>query len=116
MRRLLRRTIVLLVLAVAGVLALAAYPALGDPVNGHNATPGTLTCGGITHPTTSGSGAALAIQLTDGSGVFVVKEVPDFGIAVGGGIPEGNLQTCVLIEPSLGNIPITVIGILTSTG
>jgi hypothetical protein len=98
-----------------GVLAFAAYPALGDPVNGHNATPGTLTCG-ITHPTTSGSGAALAIQLTDGSGVFVVKEVPDFGIAVGGGVPEGNLQTCVLVEPSLGNVPITVIGILTSTG
>jgi hypothetical protein len=68
MRRLLRRTIVLLVLAVAGVLALAAYPALGDPVNGDNATPGTLTCGGITHPTTSGSGAALAIQLTAGAG------------------------------------------------
>jgi len=101
--------------AAQHLVDLAAYPALGDPLNGHNATPGTLTCGGITHPTTSGSGHALAIQLTDGSGVFVVKEVPGFGIAVGGGIPEGNLQTCVLIEPSLGNIPITVIGILTST-
>lgn len=116
MRHLLRRTIVLLVLAAAGVLALVAYPALGDPLNGHNATPGTLTCGGITHPTTSGSGLANAIQLTDGSGVFVVKEIPVFGFVHGGGIPDGNLQTCVLNEPSIPESPITVIGILTSTG
>jgi hypothetical protein len=110
------RTIALLVLVVAAVLVLAAYPALGDPLNGHNATPGTLTCGGITHPTTSGSVPANAIQLTDGSGVFVVKEIPLFGFVHGGGVPEGNLQTCVLIEPSIPESPITVIGILTSTG
>jgi hypothetical protein len=73
----------------------------------------TLTCGGATHPTTSGSGAANAIQLTDGSGVFVVKEIPLFGFVHGGGIPEGNLQTCVLSEPSIPESPITVIGILT---
>ena len=77
------------------------------------ATPGTLTCGGITHPTTSGSGPANAIQLTDGSGVFVVKEIPLFGFVHGGGIPEGNLQTCVLSEPSIPESPITVIGVLT---
>jgi hypothetical protein len=115
MRRLLRRTVVL-VLAIGAVLVLAAYPALGDPLNGHNSTPGTLTCGGVTHPTTSGSGPANAIQLAEGSGVFVVKEIPLFGFVHGGGIPEGNLQTCVLSEPSIPESPITVIGILTSAG
>jgi hypothetical protein len=114
-RHLLRRTVVL-VLAIGAVLVLAAYPALGDPLNGHNSTPGTLTCGGVTHPTTSGSGPANAIQLADGSGVFVVKEIPLFGFVHGGGIPEGNLQTCVLSEPSIPESPITVIGILTSAG
>jgi hypothetical protein len=116
MRLPLGRTIVLLVLALGGVLALAVYPALADPLSGHNSTPGTLTCGGVVHPTTSGSGPANAIQLTDGSGVFVVKEIPLFGFVHGGGIPEGNLQTCVLSEPSIPESPITVIGILTSAG
>ena len=107
------RTIAVLALVVTAVLVLAVSPAVGDPLNGHNATPGTLTCGGITHPTTSGSGPANAIQLTDGSGVFVVKEIPAFGFVHGGGIPEGNLQACVLSEPSIPESPITVIGILT---
>jgi hypothetical protein len=62
----------------------------------------------VTHPTTSGSGPANAIQLADGSGVFVVKEIPLFGFVHGGGIPEGNLQTCVLSEPSIPESPITV--------
>jgi hypothetical protein len=112
MRHPFRRTTVLLMLAGAGMLA-ATGSALSDPLNGHNATPGTLTCGGITHPTTSGSVPANAIELTDGSGVFVVKEIPAFGFVHGGGIPRGNLQTCVLSEPSIPESPITVIGILT---
>ena len=112
MRHPFRRTTVLLMLAGAGMLA-AARGALSDPLNGNNATPGTLTCAGITHPTTSGSVPANAIELTDGSGVFVVKEIPAFGFVHGGGIPEGNLQTCVLSEPSIPESPITVIGILT---
>ena len=114
MSQAIHRPMGLLVFVLAAVLVLAAYPALGDPLNGHNATPGTLTCGGIKHPTTSGSMPANAIELTDGSGVFVVKEIPLFGFVHGGGIPEGKLQKCVLSEPSIPESPITVIGILAS--
>lgn len=112
MKHAFRRTAVLLVVAGTGTLAQVG-PALGDPLNGHNATPGTLTCGGITHPTTSGSFPANAIQLTDGSGVFVVVEIPALGFAHAGGIPERKLQTCVLSEPSIPESPVTAIGFVT---
>jgi hypothetical protein len=97
--------------ALVAALAVASQ-ALADPVNGHNSTPGTLTCGQTVYQTTSGSFAALAIQVVGSTDVLVVKSVPDFGIDHGGGIPSDKLQTCTLDEPSIG-FPVTVIGLLT---
>jgi len=101
------------VTASVALAAVAAAPtALADPINGHNSTPGTLTCGQSVYPTTSGSFAALAIQVVGSTRVFVVKSVPAFGINVGGGIPSKMLQSCTLDEPSIG-FPVTVIGLFT---
>ena len=99
---------------LVAALALAvsfAQGAAADPVGGHNATPGTLTCGNVTYRTTSGSPAALAIQLLDSNQVFVVKSVPAFGINHGAGIPSGKLITCTLNEPAIG-FPVEIIGLL----
>lgn len=100
------------VLAGLMVALTVASPALADPVTGHNSTPGTLKCGQTVYQTTSGSGAALAIQVVGSTDVFVVKSVPEFGIDHGGGIPSDKLQTCTLDEPSIG-FPVTVIGLFT---
>ena len=99
---------------LAGLIVALAFSsqALADPVNGHNSTPGTLTCGQTVYQTTSGSVHALAIQVVGSTEVFVVKSVPDFGIDHGGGIPSDKLLTCTLDEPSIG-LPVTVIGLFT---
>ena len=76
-------------LAALVVPLAVASQALADPVTGHNSTPGTLTCGQTVFQTTSGSFAALAIQVVGSTNVFVVKSVPDFGIDHGGRHPRG---------------------------
>ncbi len=84
-------------------LALGVGPVLADPINGHNSTPGSISCpsAGITDaPTTSGSGAAMAIQLVGTSTVFVVHGAPAFGLDRARGNPN-DIQ-CWLTEVSLG--------------
>jgi hypothetical protein len=89
-------------LAVAA-LALWVGPVLADPINGNNSTPGSISCpsaGIVDARTTSGSGAAMAIQLVGTSTVFVVHAVPAFGITRALGNPN-DIQ-CWVTEVSLG--------------
>src|SRR5438270_9074114 len=98
------------------LLALAAPGAVNaDPVNGHNATPGILTCPSFSEPvlSTSGSAASMAIQLVTSSHVLVVKQaaLPDGTVLVSrGNVPSSRLTVCGLDEPSLG-VPVLITGI-----
>ena len=97
-----RRGLAAVALALAA-LALGVGPVLADPINGNNSTPGSISCpsaGIVDAPTTSGSGAAMAIQLVGTSTVFVVHGAPAFGLDRARGNPN-DIQ-CWLTEVSLG--------------
>jgi hypothetical protein len=107
---------------VAGLVCLlmtagTTHSALADPVNGHNSTPGTLVCPGFSElvDSTSGSGAASAVQLVSTTHVLVVKQVAllDGTVLLSrANMPATNLTVCTLNEPSIG-VPVLIKRILT---
>lgn len=106
-------------MCLTGLLLALAVPVgvRADPVNGHNATPGTLTCPGFNEPvlSTSGSGAAMAIQIVTSTHVLVVKQAAllDGTVLLShGNVASSRLTVCELDEPSIG-VPVLITGVLT---
>jgi len=98
-----------------GSLALALLSpgvAHADPVNGGNATPGTLSCASESGAATSGSDLAGAVQFLDSSQVLVVMGSVEFPDWQRGHVPSSKIVSCTLTEESLGG-SVTVLGLLT---